>query len=201
MINVPENSHGQDHVPHAAPGSSPLSTGTTGSVLSPASALGIVRNACRNIHREDGDDHHHVDEHKSELEQGVSAAALSSTCSTNASTNGNNPHGESNPNSSSRAAIAARSESPTRVHWEEKVENSIDLMSRAVPPQVLFGSSIPSDNTNGHGHSTINSNDDVAMGDDEDQQQQQEPMIDHTNSLPPPITVANSASHYSFESL
>lgn len=217
MVNAPENnSHGQDHVAHVnvAPGSSPLSTGTNGSVLSPASALDIVRrNACRNIHREDGDNRHHVDEHKSEHEQGVSSAALAaallSTCSTNSThsdSNNNRHHGESRLNSSSKAAIATtRAMSPTRVHWEEKVESSIDLMNRVVPPQVLFGSNSPSNDIDIDSHSNINininGNDDVAMGDDEDQHQQQEPMIDHTNSLPPPITVANLASHYSFESL
>ncbi|VEU40234.1 unnamed protein product [Pseudo-nitzschia multistriata] len=93
------------------------------------------------------------------------------------------------------AGSLSASPSPTRVHWEEKVGNSIELMRRVVPPQVLFG-----DNT------TNSNSEDVAMGDDDSHpatNSSQVPMIHTTssNGFPPPITAAFSASQYSFESI
>ena len=100
---------------------------------------------------------------------------------------------------------------PTKVHWEEKIDHSNELMGHAstVNPQVLFDASVTTRTTQvtastttppnlGHSHfynvsnniegssSSNNSNQDVSMGD---------------VGVPPPITTAQSASHYSFESM
>lgn len=77
---------------------------------------------------------------------------------------------------------------PTRVHWEEKVEHSNELMSHAVDPQVLFGTSI---------QNTSNGNEDVAMGDGDYHPTES----DIDEFMPPPIATAHSASQYSFDSV
>ena len=94
--------------------------------------------------------------------------------------------------SSTKSALDRSSEnhsnsaSPTKVHWEEMVEHSNELMSHAsVDPQVLFGATSAIQ---------ISSNgDDVAMEDGDANQS--------NDRIPPPITTAASASHYSFDSL
>ena len=94
--------------------------------------------------------------------------------------------------SSTKSALDRSSEnisnsaSPTKVHWEEKVEHSNELMGHAsVDPQVLFGvSSAIQIASNG---------DDVAMEEGDANQS--------NDRIPPPITTAASASHYSFDSL
>ena len=78
------------------------------------------------------------------------------------------------------------SPSHTKVHWEEKVEDSNELMSHAVGPQVLFNST-----------ATITvsaANEDVTMKGDKDV------LKSHNSDMNPPIAIAHSASHYSFES-
>ena len=86
-----------------------------------------------------------------------------------------------------------RASSPTKVHWEEKVEHSNELMSHAsVDPQVLFGvtSAIAI---------ASSGNEDVAMGDTEEEVDTSQEVEE--SRTPPPITTAQSASHYSFDSL
>lgn len=91
------------------------------------------------------------------------------------------PGNHSNPSSAS----------PTKVHWEEKVEHSNELMSHAaVDPQVLFGATSAI-------QIATSSNRDVAMGNTEEGDAQQQ----GSERIPPPIATAQSASHYSFDSL
>lgn len=86
-----------------------------------------------------------------------------------------------------------RASSPTKVHWEEKVEHSNELMTHAsVDPQVLFAvtSSIAI---------ASSGNEDVAMGDTEEEVNTSQQVEE--SRMPPPISMAQSASHYSFDSL
>lgn len=98
---------------------------------------------------------------------------------------------------------------PTKVHWEEKVEHSNELMSHTgAHHQVLFGAT---DRNSQHQSHSQHQHEDVAMGDDEDESESNLPTpgvsnrksdaISNLNVVDLPcIATANSASHYSFES-
>lgn len=85
--------------------------------------------------------------------------------------------------------------SPTKVHWEEKVEHSNELMSHAaVDPQVLFNvTSAIAIAAKG------DEEEDVAMGNTDEEGDASKGTEE--SRMPPPITTARSASHYSFDSL
>ena len=88
----------------------------------------------------------------------------------------------------------ASTTSPTKVHWEEKVEHSNELMSHAaVDPQVLFGA------TSAIAIAERGKDEDVAMGNTEEERDATKQADE--SRMPPPITTAQSASHYSFDSL
>jgi hypothetical protein len=93
-------------------------------------------------------------------------------------------------NNHSPSPPPARLSSPTKVHWEEKVDNSNELMSHAVDPQVLFGTTASSHNNNNNEEDVVMNESDLESADSE-----------KNTAMPPPIETAQSASHYSFESL